>query len=116
MLFGAHPNHPNPISIAVPNEKRSIVVHKNTMRPRELAGERTMVLPISTDACARNEFNGSARDSDHPDGMAFGIGQVNIPVRPHREAFWPGKLRFFRRPPIASESLFAGAGDVMNRA
>ena len=94
------------------------VIDKNAVRPAHGAFERIAVRAVAFFARSRDQSQGRRLRGkvDRADGVALGVGQVNVALRTDADALGTGERRFFGRAAVAGESLFAGAGDVADFA
>src|SRR5574341_278887 len=108
-------NHTHPMRFAVADKHRTIAVNKHAVRTRHFACERIAIRSVAFLSCSRDEFNRHPAHVNHPDRMAFGVGQIDVAIRRDADAFRARERGEFRRAAIAGESFLARACDVMDR-
>src|SRR5882672_10460355 len=75
------------LRFAVADENGAVGIHKDPVRPGELAFERVAGGAIAARAGAGDEGNGAAFHINHADDMILGIGEIDIAVGRNGEAF-----------------------------
>ena len=113
---GTDPNHSHAVRFAVADENRSVPVDKDAVRTRHLTRQRIAIRPVSFGAGSRYQFNRLLANVDHPDRMAFGVGQIDVAVRRDAQTFRAGQRGQLSRSSVASESFLSCSRDVMNRS
>src|SRR5262245_50523667 len=101
---------------AVAHVDGTVGIDENPVRASQVAFQWVGFRTVAAHARAGDEFHRALFHLEHPDGMAFGIGEVNVPVGSKAEAFWAGKRGGPGRTAIAGKSLRARAGNVVERA
>src|SRR5262245_20314360 len=113
---GTDTNHAHAVGFAVADENRTVAVNKDAVRTRHLTGQRIAVRSVSLGAGSRDQFNRLFANVNHPDLMAFGVGQIDIAVRRGTQTFRAGERGQLGRAAFASESFLPSSRDVMDRS
>ena len=88
--------------VFAPSDKhRAVLVHKDAVRPRELAAKWVAVRAIALHSRARKQFDGSLFQIHKPDAVALRVGKKDATIRRDADAFRPAEDRCFCRSAIA---------------
>src|SRR5262245_49262544 len=113
---GADPNHSHAVSFAVADENRTVAVNKDAMRTRHLTRQRIAIRSVSFGPGSSDQFNRLFANVNHPDRMAFGVGQIDVAVRRDAQTFRAGQRGQLGCAAVASESFLSRSRDVLNRS
>src|SRR5262245_51130507 len=113
---GTDPNHSHAVSFAVADENRTVAVNKDAVRTRHLTRQRIAIRSVSFGAGSRDQFNRIFSNVNHPDRMAFGVGQIDVAVWRDAQTFRAGQRGELSRAAGSGESLLSSSRNVMNRS
>src|SRR5262245_50669755 len=113
---GADPNHSHAVRFAVADENRTVAVNEDAVRTRHLTRQWIAIRSISFGAGSCYQFNRLFANVNHPDRMAFGVGQIDVAVRRDAQTFRAGQRGQLSRAAVARESFLSRSSDVMNRS
>jgi len=108
--------HSNAVSFAVTDENGPILVGKYAVRPVQGAVQRVAIRSVAFCAGAGDQHDPARAGFNHPDGMAFSIGQPDVPVRTDRNALGSAERRRPRGPAVSGKTGLTCAGHPMDFA
>jgi len=107
-------DHAHSMRFAVADEDCAVGVYKDAMRAGHFAFERVAIGAIALVASAGDEIKFAGLKIDHTDGVAFGVGEVDISIRGDCDPLGSGERGSLGGAAISGEAFFAGAGNVMD--
>ena len=105
------------MGVGIAHVNRPFLIHKNPVQPIHATALR--IIPFRAVAflsVARDQFQTAGLTINRAYGVAFGIRQLDITTRAHRDPLGAGKRGGLGGPAVAGESFFPRACFVMNGA
>ena len=105
------------MSVGVSNINDPLCIHKNAVESFHTAMHRRFTFgTIAFLAVAGQEFQSTCLPVDHPHAVALSVGQINISLWTHSNAFGSGQRRGLGRATITGKTFFPSACFVVNGA
>src|SRR5690349_18463739 len=96
--------------LRVADEDGAVGVNEDAVRAGEAAFERVALRPVPFLPGSCDQLDGAAGGVDRADRVALGVGEIDAAIGPDAEALGPRERRGQRRPAVAGETRFTGAG------
>lgn len=106
------------VSFTIPNEDGSIPIDidKDAVESGQTALERIAIRAVPFLSRAGHELDLTGLDIDHPNAVAFRVGQPGISIFVQGNPLGAFELRQLGRPAMAAKAALARSGDVLDDA
>ena len=102
------------MGFAVTNVNPAVGIGIDPVGSAHLAFERISISPVTFFPGPGDQFDPARPRIDHPDRVAFAIGEPHIAGRIDADAFGAAQSGFEGGPAMSGKASFAGSGDVVD--